>query len=29
MEKVLLKVASRFLLKGHCFEGSVMRMEAA
>lgn len=29
MEKVLLKVASRSLFKGHCFEGSVMRMEPA
>lgn len=29
MEKVLLRVASRSLFKGHCFEGSVVRMEAA
>lgn len=27
--KVLLKVALRSVFKGHCFEGSIMRMEAA
>lgn len=29
MEKVLLQVAPKSLFKGHCSEGSVMRMEAA